>query len=106
MLKALFDENMVIPNCVFPTKDGQSLVPYMGQALTVKAEAEKLAYNVAFGRNFAGIHWRSDATGGVQLGEEVAIALLQDLVNTCPEDFPGFQFTRFDGTPVHVTKML
>jgi hypothetical protein len=36
----------------------------------------------------------------------VAIALLQDLVNTCPEDFPGFQFTRFDGTPVHVTKML
>jgi len=105
MLKALFDEDMVVPNCVVPTKDGQSLIPYKGPALTVKGEVEKLAFNVAFGRNFAGIHWRSDATGGIHLGEEVAITILEDLVNTFAEDFPGFQFTRFDGTPVHITKM-
>jgi len=66
MLKALFDEDMVIPNCVVPTKDGRALIP-IRSALTVKAEVEKLAFNVAFGRNFAGIHWRSDAIGGIRL---------------------------------------
>jgi membrane-associated phospholipid phosphatase len=105
MLKALFDEDMVVPNCVVPSKNGQSLAPYEGPALTVKAEVEKLAFNVAFGRNFAGIHWRSDAVGGIRLGEEVAITILEDLVNTFAEDFPGFQFPRFDGTPVHIAKM-
>jgi hypothetical protein len=58
------------------------------------------------GRNFAGIHWRSDAVGGIRLAEEVAISLLQDLVTTLAEDFKGFQFTRFDGQPVHITKMV
>lgn len=105
ILKALFDEGMVVPDCVVPTPDGQSLVPYKGPALTVKGEIEKLAFNVALGRNFAGIHWRSDAVGGIQLGEEVAITILQDLVNTCAEDFPGFRFTRFDGQPVQIAKM-
>ena len=105
MLKALFDETMIVPDCVVPTSDGQSLTPYRGPALSVKGELEKLAYNVAMGRNFAGIHWRSDAVGGIQLGEEVAISILQDLVNTFNEDFPGFRFTRFDGRPVEINRM-
>jgi hypothetical protein len=105
ILKAFFDENLVVPDCVNASSDGKSLVPYQGRALTVKSEVEKLAFNIAMGRNFAGIHYRSDATAGIQLGEEVAITILQDLVNTFAEDFPGFQFTRFDGTPVHITKM-
>jgi membrane-associated phospholipid phosphatase len=105
ILKALFDEAIAVPDCVVPTHDGQSLVPYRGPALTVKGEIEKLAFNVAMGRNFAGIHWRSDAVGGIQLGEEVAITILEDLVNTFAEDFSGFRFTRFDGRPVHISKM-
>ena len=79
ILKALFDEDLAVPDCVVPSRDGQSLVPYKGPALTVRGEVEKLAFNVAFGRNFAGIHWRSDATGGIQLGEEVAITILAGL---------------------------
>ncbi len=105
ILKALFDENMIVPDCVEPTHDGQSLVGYKGPALTVKGEIEKLAFNVAMGRSFAGIHWRSDAVGGIRLGEEVAISILQDLVNTFAEDFTGFRFTRFGGQPVQITKM-
>jgi hypothetical protein len=105
ILKALFHEGMVVPDCVVPTPDGQSLVPYKGPALTVKGELEKLACNVAMGRNFAGIHWRSDAVGGIQLGEEVAITVLEDLANTLAEDFPGFRFTRFDGRPVEIKRM-
>jgi PAP2 superfamily len=106
ILKAFFDEDMVVPDCVVPTEDGQALVPYKGPALTAKAEIEKLAFNVAMGRNFAGIHWRSDAAGGIRLGEEVAITILEDLVNTFVEDFPGFQFTKFDGQPVHIQKTV
>jgi len=98
------DEGMVVPDSVVPTPDGQSLVPYKGTPLTVRGEIEKLAFNIAMGRNFAGIHWRSDAVGGVRLEEEVAITILEDLVNTFAEDFPGFQFTRFGGQPVHIKK--
>jgi hypothetical protein len=105
ILKALFDEEMVVPDCVVPSADGRSLMPYKGPALTVKGEIEKLAFNIAMGRNFAGIHWRSDAVGGIQLGEEVAISILQDLVNTFAEDFSGFRFTRFDGQSVVVSRM-
>ena len=105
ILKALFDENLAVPDCVVPSHDGQSLLPYKGPALTVRGEIEKLAFNVAFGRNFAGIHWRSDATGGIHLGEEVAIAILEDLVNTFAEDFEGFRFTRFNGQPVAISRM-
>lgn len=105
ILKALFDETLVVPNCVVPAADGQSLMPYSGPPLTVRGEIEKLAYNVSIGRNFAGIHWRCDAVGGIQLGEEVAITILEDLVNTFAEDFEGFKFTRFNGEPVTITKM-
>src|SRR5437762_11866202 len=55
MLKALFDESFVIPNPVIPTRDGVSLLPYVGGPLTVGGELNKLAANVATGRNFAGI---------------------------------------------------
>ncbi|MCI0626587.1 MAG: vanadium-dependent haloperoxidase [Acidobacteria bacterium] len=105
ILKAFFDENMVVPDCVVPSQDGHSVVPYKGPALTVKGEVEKLAFNIAMGRNFAGIHYRSDATAGLRLGEQVAITVMEDLVNTFNEDFEGFKFTRFDGTPVHIQKM-
>ena len=104
VLKAFFAENVVVPDCVVPTSDGRSLESYRGPALTVKGEIEKLAFNIAMGRNFAGIHYRSDAAAGIRLGEEVAITVLEDLVNTFTEDFAGFRFTRFDGAAVHIAK--
>jgi hypothetical protein len=104
MLKAFFDETQIVTDCVVASRDGLSLVPYNGGALTVGGEINKLAFNVAMGRDFAGIHYRSDAEMGFLLGEEVAIAVLQDLVRTFSEDFPGFQFTRLDGTLVQICK--
>ena len=105
VLKAFFAEKVVVPDCVVPTADGCSLEPYKGPALTVKGEVEKLAFNVAMGRNFAGIHYRSDAAAGIRLGEDVAISVMEELVNTFNEDFAGFRFTRFDGRPVRIQKM-
>ena len=104
MLKAFFDETQNLTNCVVASSDGTFLNPFYDEALTVGGEINKLAFNVAMGRNFAGIHWRSDAEAGLRLGEDVAIAMLQDLVQTQAEDFSGFQFTRLDGTPVTISR--
>ena len=60
----------------------------------------------AIGRTFAGIHWRSNATGGIQLGEEVAISILEDLVNTFAEDFPGFELRSSIGQKMHVSRTI
>src|SRR5258706_11515936 len=68
ILKAWFDESFIIPNPAQATPDGLSLVPYTGQLLTVGGELNKLAFNVAVGRNMAGIHWRSDAAASLRLG--------------------------------------
>jgi len=89
--------------CVVPSPDGLALLPCLGYAPTVGAEIDKLAFNVALGRNWAGIHYRSDDMAGLRLGEEVAISVLQDLVCTYTEDFKGFSFTRIDGTNVRIT---
>jgi hypothetical protein len=81
MLKALFDESFLIPNPVTPGPDGSSLLPYTGPdagRLTVGGELNKLAANVAIGRNFAGIHYRSDYTQSLKLGEMVAVSALRD----------------------------
>jgi hypothetical protein len=105
MLKALFDESFVIPNPVMPGPDGVSLIPYTGpdaDRLTVGGELNKLAANVGIGRNFAGIHYRSDYTQSLRLGETVAISALRDRKLTYNEEFEGFSFTRFDGTKITI----
>jgi hypothetical protein len=105
MLKALFDESFVIPNPVVPTADGLALTPYTGpdaDKLTVGGELNKIAANVAIGRNIAGVHWRSDYAASLRLGESIAISVLRDQRMTYGEDFDGFTFTRFDGTKVTV----
>jgi hypothetical protein len=102
ILKALFDENHEIPNPVVPTPDGLHLEPYHGPALTVRGELNKLASNVATGRNISGVHWRSDSLQSMLLGEKVAISILRDQRGSYNEKFNGFTFTKFDGTTVTV----
>jgi hypothetical protein len=104
-LKAFFNESFVIPKPMVASDDGQSLVPYSGSdagQITVGGELDKLANNVALGRDVAGVHWRSDAEQGLLLGEAVAISILRDQRSTCNEPFSGFTFTKFDGTTITV----
>lgn len=103
ILKALFDGSYVIPNPVIPDpKDPTKLIPYQGAPLTVEGELNKLAANIGLGRNSAGIHWRTDASASLALGEAVAIAILRDEGSTFREKFGGFTFTKFDGTKVTI----
>lgn len=103
VLKALFDENFPMTNPMVPSADGQTLVPYTGSdagQLTVGGELNKLAANVAVGRNLAGVHYRSDYAASLRLGEQVAMAILRDQRNTFHEDFSTFNFTSFDGQKI------
>lgn len=101
LLKAMFDEEQPISNPEFVDEAGVRH-PWVGPTLTVGGELNKLAANVAIGRNIAGVHWRSDATVSLRLGEEIAISLLRDHKLMVNESFGGFSLTRFSGAQVTV----
>ena len=101
ILKAWFDESTVIPHPVVPNADGTALLPYSGPPLTVGNELNKLAANVAQGRNALGIHYRSDYWESLKLGEAVALGILQDQKNTYNEG-GSWIVTKFDGTTVTI----
>lgn len=64
-------------------------------------ELNKVAANIAIGRNLAGVHWRSDYTQSMRLGEAVAISILEEQKLTYNE--PGsLTVTKFDGTAVTI----
>jgi PAP2 superfamily len=102
VLKSFFDESYLVPNPLVPAPDGLSLVPYAGPPLAIGAELDKLAWNVGMGRNFAGIHWRSDVAAGLEMGETVALAVLREMKLTGNELFNGFSLRRLDGQRVSI----
>ena len=109
ILKAWFNESTRLADIgltpVQPTDDGLALVPYAGADagdLTVGGELNKIASNVALGRNTAGVHWRSDANESLKLGEQIAISILRDQRTCYNEVFDGFSLTKFDGTTITV----
>ena len=109
ILKAWFKETTRLVDIgldpVQPADDGLSLVPYAGSDagdMTVGGELNKIAANVALGRNTAGVHWRSDATESMKLGEAIAIGILKDQRACYNEVFNGFSLTKFDGSTIVV----
>jgi hypothetical protein len=105
IVKAFFDETWVIPNPLVASDDGLSLLPYTGadaDQLTLGGEMNKIAANVSIGRSHAGVHWRSDYTESLLLGEAIAISVLRDQRRTYNEIFQGFTFTTFEGTQITV----
>ncbi|MBI1762547.1 MAG: vanadium-dependent haloperoxidase [Acidobacteria bacterium] len=102
VLKAYFDESFVVPSPVVPSDDGATLREYNG-TLTIGSELNKLASNVAYGRDTAGMHWRSDEIEGLKLGEAVAISVLSDFNACFNETFEGFTLTKFDGVTIRLS---
>ncbi|MBI3756770.1 MAG: vanadium-dependent haloperoxidase [Deltaproteobacteria bacterium] len=102
VLKAYFNEAFILPDPVIANADGLSLTAYSGPALTVRGELNKLAANIGLGRDAAGLHWRSDISEGLKLGEAVTIGILRDLSATYNENFPGFTLTTFAGATITV----
>lgn len=66
--------------------------PYTGpdrDTLTIEDEVNKLAANIAIGRNAAGVHYRSDYAKSLALGEAIAVGLLQELALQVVETEPS-----------------
>lgn len=85
--------------------DGNSLVEYSGSGasnLTVHGELNKLAANIAIGRNIAGVHYRADGDCGMMLGQKVAIAYFKDYVKRQVELRGDITIVGFDGVEVTV----
>jgi hypothetical protein len=108
IVKAWFDD--LAPLSAIPSlqllqtsEDGLSLVPYSGSdaaQMTIGGEMNKVAANIAIGRNHAAVHWRYDYVDSVILGEAVAMSMLRNVAHCWNESFAGFSFTKFDGTRV------
>ncbi len=108
VLKALFDENQPIRFPIQPTRDGRDweALDRDQPVPTVGTELDKLAMNIAFGRNFAGVHFWADSWWGLVLGERVAIAWLREQLRTSIERrfgrLAGFEFSAFDGRKIRI----
>jgi hypothetical protein len=107
LLKAFFNDDLPLANLkridssgntsayfqpVQPTADGRHLEIYTGSdaaQMTIGGELNKLASNESLFRNLAGVHWRSDHTYSLLLGQAVAIYYLLDIVNTYSEEGSG-----------------
>jgi len=70
--------------------------------VTVTDELNKLAANMALGRNWAGIHYRTDGIDGFLVGEQAAVRYLQDHMRHHDLPFDGYRlepfFDRYPGT--------
>ncbi|CAN0441852.1 unnamed protein product [Ascophyllum nodosum] len=84
------------PNPVFPDDDGLELIDFEGSCLTYEGEINKLAVNVAFGRQMLGIHYRFDGIQGLILGETITVRTLHQELMTFAEE-STFEFRLFTG---------
>ena len=85
--------------------DGNSLVAYSrpdAGDLTVHGELNKLAANIAIGRNIAGVHYRADGDCGMMLGQKVAIEYFRDYLKRQIELRGDITIVGFDGVSVTV----
>lgn len=103
-LKAVFDEQYMMPHPVIADREGDNLLRYNGRdadAMHIGGELNKLAMNVGVGRNMAGVHWRSDMDASFKLGEEVAISYIKE-TKVCLNEPHNYTLSKFDGSIVTV----
>jgi hypothetical protein len=69
--------------------------------LTVEGELNKIAANIATGRDWAGVHYYTDYSESFQMGERIAVSLLQEQKLTYGENF-SLTVPLFDGTTMRI----
>ena len=68
------------------------LTPIDPAGLTLEGELNKLAMNVAMGRSMGGVHWRTDNTRSLMLGEAMAARILADITADLEEREQRLEF--------------
>jgi hypothetical protein len=108
VVKAFFATNQPLSRVVKVVRsaDGSTRLEEVNQFLTVGGELNKLAANIAIGRNAAGVHYRTDYTKSLALGEAVAMAMLQEQAMTLREGRNkldvAWQFENFSGKTIKI----
>jgi hypothetical protein len=94
-----------VPTAIQPPQTHESECEYnvwsLGK-LTVGGELNKIASNVAMGRTMGGVHWRSDNTRSLRLGEQIAIEILRKRTTEYAEKGVSFTFRSFDRKRIRV----
>jgi hypothetical protein len=108
ILKAWFDSGWVLRDndnqiAYEPAPDGSSLVDVAPTTppLTLEGELNKLASNIAVGRNWGGVHYFSEEYESIRLGEQIALGILEEQKLTYGETF-SMTVPLFDGTTVRI----
>ncbi len=99
------DQNKNIRHNYVANNDGSKLVKYDGAdkgTLSIMGELDKLAANIAIGRDFAGVHYYTDYYESLRMGERIAVGLLQEQMLTYREPV-SMRFTSFDGDNVLIS---
>ena len=87
--------------------DGTALTDYAeadAAEMTIHGEINKLASNMALGRDFGGVHYRSEGDLGIQLGEKVAIQWMIDNAAQSNVNIGTIEFLGADGVTKKVVK--
>ena len=87
------------PNDDLPTYAGSD-----ADHMTVGGELNKIAANVAMGRSMGGVHWRTDNTRSLRLGERIATIMLKRQSTDYAETPFCLSYRSFDGALVTVEK--
>ena len=87
-----------------PNDDGSQLIkdPKDDNALTIQGELDKLAANIAIGRNMAGVHYYSDYYDSLRMGERIAVGILMEQAPTYG-DYVECTFKSFDGDLLNIS---
>ena len=109
ILKAFFDHSHPLnlagsdTKAFVPTTNGLNLktVNVTNGTLTVEGELNKLASNIAIGRDWAGVHYFSDYIESVRMGEKIAIGILEEQKPTYGENF-SMTVPLYDGGTVRI----
>lgn len=88
ILKAFFDTEYELPFCYVPNNDGSGLNNYYtSKRLTIEGELNKVCSNVSIGRDWAGVHYYSDYRESINMGEKIALGVLEEQKITHGEKF-------------------
>lgn len=72
--------------------------------LTLEGELNKLAANIAIGRNMAGVHFFSDYHDSLKMGEEIALGILEEQSVTYTKDAFEMTVRKFDGEMLEIKR--
>lgn len=110
ILKAWFDHGWELQDktgasiAFEPSSDGMVLNDVsaaLSAPLTIEGELNKVAANIAIGRDWAGVHYYTDYYESFRLGERIALGLLEEQKLTYNENF-SMTVPLFDGTSVRI----